>query len=65
MSSDKKADSRMLSYTELTSFFENMGMMIKSGISVSEAISLLMEETPSSEQELKNAFDMMLFLIMP
>ena len=27
--SEKKAESGMLSYTELTSFFENMGMMIK------------------------------------
>lgn len=59
MSSEKKADSRMLNYTELTSFFENMGMMVKSGISVSEAMSLLKEETPSSEQALKNAFDTM------
>ena len=59
MSSDKKSDSGMLSYTELTSFFENMGMMIKSGISVSEAISLLREEAPSSEKALINAFDMM------
>ena len=49
----------MLSYTELTSFFENMGMMIKSGISVSEAMSLISEETPASEQALKNAFDTM------
>ena len=52
MSSEKKADSRMLNYTELTSFFENMGMMVKSGISVSEAMSLLKEETPSSEQRI-------------
>ena len=59
MSSEKKADTRMLNYTELTSFFENMGMMVKSGISVSEAMSLLKEETPSSEQALKNAFDTM------
>jgi len=59
MSPEKKAGLRMLSYTELTSFFENMGMMIKSGISVSEAVSLLKEETPASEQALKNAFELM------
>ena len=59
MSSEKKADSGMLNYTELTSFFENMGMMVKSGISVGEAMSLLKEETPASEQALKNAFDTM------
>ena len=59
MSSEKKAESGMLSYTELTSFFENMGMMIKSGISASEAVSLLKEETPSSEQTLSHALGMM------
>lgn len=59
MSSEKKAESGMLSYTELTSFFENMGMMIKSGISASEAVSLLKEETPSSEQTLSHALEMM------
>ena len=59
MSSEKKADSGMLNYTELTSFFENMGMMVKSGISVSEAMSLLKEETPSSEKALKTALDTM------
>ncbi|MBR0469501.1 MAG: type II secretion system F family protein [Mogibacterium sp.] len=56
MSSETKSDSVKLSYTELTSFFENMGMMIKSGISVSEAIDLLKEETPASEQAMKDAF---------
>ena len=59
MSSEKKAASAMLSYTELTSFFENMGMMIKSGISVNEAITLLMEETPESDQTLKHVFGVM------
>ncbi|MBQ6388347.1 MAG: type II secretion system F family protein [Mogibacterium sp.] len=59
MSSETKSDTRMLSYTELTSFFENMGMMIKSGISVSEAVALLKEETPESEQTLRHAFETM------
>ena len=48
-----------LSYTELSSFFENMGMMIKSGISASEAVSLLRDETPESERELYHALDHM------
>jgi len=59
MSSETKAGSGVLSYTELTSFFENMGMMIKSGISVSEALSLLKEETPESEKSLRQAFETM------
>ena len=59
MSSETKAASVMLSYTELTSFFENMGMMVKSGISVNEAITLLMEETPASDQALKQVFEVM------
>lgn len=59
MSSETKAASAMLSYTELTSFFENMGMMVKSGISVNEAITLLMEETPASDQNMKQTFSVM------
>lgn len=57
MSSNNEA--RTLSYTELASFFENMGMMVKSGISVSEAVSLLREETPESDKALYNALDSM------
>ncbi|MBE6042514.1 MAG: type II secretion system F family protein [Clostridiales bacterium] len=52
MSSETKNDAKKLSYTELGSFFENMGMMVKSGISVSEAVSLLKEETPKEDQAL-------------
>ena len=37
----------MLSYTDMGSFFENMGMMIKAGISVNEAVDLLKEEHPN------------------
>ena len=59
MSSETKAASGMLSYSELTSFFENMGMMIKSGISVNEAISLLLEETPESDRAMKQVFETM------
>ena len=39
-----------LNYTELGSFFENMGMMVRSGISVSEAASLLKEENDPSDR---------------
>ena len=44
-----------LSYTELGSFFENMGMMVKSGISVPEAASLLNEESDPSEKAMSAA----------
>lgn len=59
MSSETKAASVKLGYTELTSFFENMGMMIKSGISVNEAITLLMEETAESDKAMKQVFEVM------
>lgn len=35
----------MLSYAEMGSFFENMAMMIKAGITTGEAVGLLKEET--------------------
>lgn len=57
MSSNR--DAGRLSYTELASFFENMGMMVKSGISVSEAVSLLKEETPASDAALTAALGSM------
>ena len=57
MSSNNEA--RKLSYTELGSFFENMGMMVKSGISVSEAVSLLYEETPETDKVLHAALEAM------
>ncbi|MBR2540105.1 MAG: type II secretion system F family protein [Mogibacterium sp.] len=59
MSSEQKKDSRQLKLTELGSFFENMGMMVKSGISVSEAVTLLTEETPESEAVLHGALSSM------
>ena len=46
-----------LSYTELGSFFENMGMMVKSGISVPEAVSLLREETDHSDAIISGALE--------
>ena len=40
MSQDNNNKKSLLSYTELGSFFENMAMMVKSGISVPEAAAL-------------------------
>ena len=61
MSSDNSSarTAGRLSYTELGSFFENMGMMVKSGISVSEAVSLLREETHPEDVTLHGALDAM------
>ena len=39
------ANKTMLSYAEMGSFFENMAMMIKAGITTGEAVGLLKEET--------------------
>ena len=45
MSADTKRAGGQLSFAEMGSFFENMAMMVKAGISVSEAAGLLREET--------------------
>ncbi len=55
MSQDHNSKKSLLSYTELGSFFENMAMMVKSGISVSEAASLLTEEADPEERSLTTA----------
>ena len=55
MSLDNKDKAAKLSYTELGSFFENMAMMVKSGISVPEAASLLKEEADPAEKVLSAA----------
>lgn len=44
-----------LSYAELGSFFENMAMMIKAGITVNEAAGLLKEETERENNKLSTA----------
>ena len=46
--SSEAANKKTLDYQDLGSYFENMGMMIKAGITVNEATDLLKEE---SEQE--------------
>ena len=57
MSLDTKDKTGKLSYTELGSFFENMAMMVKSGISVPEAASLLKEEADPAERVMSGALD--------
>ena len=46
----------MLNYTEMGSFFENMGMMVKAGISVNEAVSLLKEESEGEKSPLASMY---------
>ena len=55
MSLEKNDRAAKLSYTELGSFFENMAMMVKSGISVPEAAMLLKEEADPAEKVLTGA----------
>lgn len=50
MSADKRISKAALGYAEMGSFFENMAMMIKSGITVNEAVGLLKEETDRDNQ---------------
>ena len=45
MSAEKKAETGKIGYADMGSFFENMGMMIRAGISTEEAVGLLKEET--------------------
>ena len=59
MSAGTKGRGGKLSYTELGSFFENMGMMVKSGISVPEAVSLLREETDRADAAMSGALESM------
>lgn len=52
MSRETNNKKSLISYTELGSFFENMAMMVKSGISVPEAATLLKEEADPEERNL-------------
>lgn len=49
----------MLSYTEMGSFFENIGMMIRAGISVNEAVDLLREESEGENPGLVKTYEKM------
>ena len=55
MGQEKNKKKSILNYTEMGSFFENMAMMVKSGISVPEAASLLKEETDKEDSHLSEA----------
>ena len=60
MSTENNKKSKTLSYVELSSFFENMAMMLNAGITAEEAVYLLAEETDAKENEkLFNALEKM------
>ena len=46
-------------YEEISSFFENMGMMVRAGISVNEAVGLLREETEPEDRVMTAALTCM------
>ena len=48
-----------MSYADMSSFFENMGMMIRAGITASEAAELLSEDTSPENRGLKRIFAVM------
>ena len=56
MGSEKK---NTLAYAEMGSFFENMAMMIKAGITANEAVELLYEETKGENNALSAALKSM------
>ena len=56
MSADAK---KMLGYAEMGSFFENMAMMLRAGITSNEAVSLLLEETEKENAVLVGALSSM------
>ena len=57
--SEKKKKTAALSYTELSSFFENMAMMLNAGIAAEEAVTLLAEETGAENRRLHGALTAM------
>ena len=59
MSSENSSLKRKLSYAEMGSFFENMGMMVRSGITASEAADLLKEDSGGDDRELSAVFGSM------
>jgi type IV pilus assembly protein PilC len=48
MSANAKTNGGLMGYAEMGSFFENMGMMVKAGITSGEAVELLREESHES-----------------
>ncbi len=49
----------MLSYSEMGSFFENTGMLVRAGVSVNEAVDLLREDREDRSRELAAMYDHM------
>ena len=52
MSSESRSVKGVMSFTDLGSFFENMGMMVRAGITATEAVDLLKEEALTDKGEL-------------
>ena len=50
MSTENNKKSKTLSYAELSSFFENMAMMVRAGITANEAAGLLREEADPEDR---------------
>ena len=48
-----------MSYADMGSFFENMAMMVKAGITAGEAVDLLREETEGEDRSLAAVFGVM------
>ncbi|MBR1780603.1 MAG: type II secretion system F family protein [Oscillospiraceae bacterium] len=59
MSSENRSGKNTLDYADLGSFFENMGMMVRAGITVSEAVDLLREETSAEDGAIAAALNAM------
>lgn len=55
MSSEVRA-SRKMSYANMGSFFENMAMMVKAGITAGEAVDLLREESAAEDRALAGVY---------
>ena len=58
MSSETRAN-RKMSYADMGSFFENMAMMVKAGITAGEAVDLLREETAGEDKNLSAVYGVM------
>ena len=59
MSSESKQEKKKIGYDDLGSFFENMGMMIKAGITVNEATDLLREDADRESKIMAGALGKM------
>ena len=55
MGTENTVKKKLLSYGELGSFFENMAMMVKAGITTGEAVNILKDETDPAENGILSA----------